>query len=118
MYSQPRPSPIVAHRKYLSLRAQSVLHDLEDETSFVGLAGQQRHGGGHVPGVDADHVWVLVIPEVAQLLGLLGPGVPDDRVWQVVLLYPHLPAWHHIGHDVLMGQWGVDVNPKNIANVL
>ena len=45
-----------------------------------------------MPGVDADHVWVLVIPEVAQLLGLLGPRVPDDRVWQVVLLYPHLPA--------------------------
>lgn len=71
-----------------------------------------------MPGVDADHVRVLVIPEVAQLLGLLRPGVPDNRVWQVVLLYPHLPAGHHIGHDVLMGQRGVDVNPENIVNVL
>lgn len=64
-----------------------------------------------MPGVDADHVGVLVIAEVAQLLGLLGPWVPDDRVWQVVFLYPHLPPGHHVGHNVLMGQWGVDVNP-------
>ena len=71
-----------------------------------------------MPRVDADHVRVLVVPEVAQLLCLLVPGVPDDRVGQVVLLYPHLPPGHHIGHDVLVGQRGVDVNPEDNINAL
>ena len=42
-------------------------------------------------------------------LGSLVPGVPDDGVGEVVLLYSHLPARHHVGHDVL-GR-GVDVDP-------
>ena len=51
----------------------------------------------------------LVVSKVVHLLGLGVPGVPDHRVGQVVLLHSHLPARHHVGHDVLV--WRVDVDP-------
>ena len=52
-------------------------------------------------GHDADHVGVLVVPEVRDLLGLVEPGVPDDGVGEVVLLDAHLAAADHVGDDVL-----------------
>ena len=60
--------------------------------------------------VHTDHVGVLVVSEVVHLLGFLLPGVPDDGVGKVVFLDSHLPAGHHVGHDVLVRS--VDVNPS------
>ena len=59
-------------------------------------------------GHDADHVGVLVVPEVGDLLGLVQPGVPDDGVGEVVLLDAHLPAGDDVGDDVLGRRVGVD----------
>ena len=62
--------------------------------------------------VHTDHVGVLVVSEVVHLLGFLIPGVPDDGVRKVVFLDPHLPARHHVGHDVLVRS--VDVDPGKV----
>ena len=56
----------------------------------------------------ADHVGVLVVAEVGDLLGLVHPRVPDDGVGEVVLLDAHLAAAHHVGDDVLGRGEGVD----------
>ena len=87
-----------------------ILHDLENQTSFEGLVRHEGDGCGDVAAVDADHVGMLVITKVTHFLGFLVPGVPDDRVGEVVLLDPHLPPRHHVGHDVLVRS--VDVNPE------
>ena len=65
--------------------------------------------------VHTDHVGVLVVAEVVHLLGFLIPWVPDDGVGKVVFLDPHLPARHHVGHDVLV--WCVDVDPAGQSAV-
>ena len=72
-----------------------ILHDLENQTSFEGLVRHEGDGCGDVAAVDADHVGMLVITKVTHFLGFLVPGVPDDRVGEVVLLDPHLPSRHH-----------------------
>ena len=89
------------------------LHNLQYQTSFVRLVGQQRDRGGDVAAVHADHVGVLIIPEVGHLLCALVPRVPDHRVREVVLLNPHLAPRHHVRHDVLVRC--VDVNPENVV---
>ena len=96
-----------------SLRVpELVLHDLKNETSFKRLERHEGDRGGDMATVHTDHVGVLVVSEIVHLLGFLIPGVPDDGVWEVVFLDPHLPARHHVGHDVLVR--GVDVNPGKV----
>ena len=89
------------------------LHNLQYQTSFVRLVGQQRDRGGDVAAVHADHVGMLVVPEVGHLLCALVPRVPDHRVREVVLLDPHLAPRHHVRHDMLVRR--VDVNPENVV---
>lgn len=86
-----------------------ILHDLENQTSFEGLVRHEGDGCGDVAAVDADHVGVLVVPEVAHLLGLLVPRVPDDGVGEIVFLNPHFPTRHDVCDNVLVRR--VDVNP-------
>ena len=56
---------------------------------------------------DPDRIFFLLIRHAD--LGPLVPGVPYDGVGEVVLLDPHLPARHHVRHNVLTR--GVDVDP-------
>ncbi len=83
-----------AHLKYL--------------TSLERGAGHEGDRGADVAALHADHVGVLVVPEVGDLLGLVVPRVPDDGVGEVVLLDAHLPPRHHVGDDVLRRGVGVD----------
>ncbi len=85
---------IHAHLKYL--------------TSLERGAGHEGDRGADVAALHADHVGVLVVPEVGDLLGLVVPRVPDDGVGEVVLLDAHLPPRHHVGDDVLRRGVGVD----------
>ena len=62
------------------------LHHLQYLTSFEGGAGHEGDGLADVAALHADHVGVLVVPEVGDLLRLLQPRVPDHRVRKVVLL--------------------------------
>ena len=63
-----------------------LLHHLQYLTSFEGGAGHEGDGLADVAALHADHVGVLVVPEVGDLLRLLQPRVPDHRVRKVVLL--------------------------------
>ena len=81
---------------------------MQDLTSFEGRAGHERDRRGDVAGLDADHVGILVVAKVRDLLGLVHPGVPDHRIREVVLLNPHLSTGNHIGDDVFRRCIGVD----------
>ena len=70
----------------LFLPAIRSLHHLQYLTSFEGGAGHEGDGLADVAALHADHVGVLVVPEVGDLLRLLQPRVPDHRVRKVVLL--------------------------------
>lgn len=56
----------------------------------------------------AQHVRVLVVPEVGDLARPVHPRVPHHRVREVVLLQPHLPPRHHVRDDVLLRRVLVD----------
>ena len=96
----------------LLMESFPLLHNLQNETSFERLHGHQGDGRRDVAPVDADHVGVLVVTEVAHLLGLLVPRVPDDGVGEIVFLNPHFPPRHDVCDNVLVRR--VDVNPETV----
>lgn len=56
----------------------NLLHDLEDFSCFECCAGMQDHWGGHVSGLDTNHVWVLVVAKVLDFSRLFDPRIPYD----------------------------------------
>ena len=60
------------------------LHDLQYLTSFEGGAGHEGDGLADVAALHADHVGVLVVAIIWDLLRLVHPRVPHNRVGKVV----------------------------------
>ncbi len=81
---------------------------LQNLTSLEGGARHEGDRSADVSALHADHVRVLVVSKVGDLLRAVRPGIPDDGVREVVLLNAHLPARHDVGDDVLRRSVRVD----------
>lgn len=79
-----------------------ISHDLQYLACLKGGPRKQYNRTGHVSGLYANHIRILVIPEIGHFLSMLDPGIPDDSIREIILLDAHLPAGYDVRYDVLL----------------